>query len=105
LLARDRMGVKPLVYIQRGPRLLFASEIKSLLEDPTVARDIDYDVLSQYLSFFAIPEPHSLLRGVKRVPAGNVLIFEGGKARIEKYWDIDFTEAPRRSESDWLEEL
>jgi len=105
LLARDRMGVKPLVYLQRGGQLMFASEIKSLLEDPAVPRDIDCDVLMQYLSFFAIPEPHSLLRGIKRVPAGHVLIFENGEARLEKYWDIDFTEAPSRSENKWLEEL
>lgn len=105
LLARDRMGVKPLVYLQRGGQLLFASEIKSLLEDPTIAREVDADVLMQYLSFFAIPEPHSLVRGIKRLPAGHVLIFENGEERLEKYWDIDFTEAPARGESAWLEEL
>lgn len=105
LLARDRMGVKPLVYLQRGQQLMFASEIKSLLQDPTVARNVDCDVLIQYLSFFAIPEPHSLLQGVKRVPAGHILIFEDGKTRLEKYWDIDFTESPPRSEGEWLEEL
>ena len=105
LLARDRMGVKPLVYLQRGGRLMFGSEIKSLLEDPTVSRNVDCDVLMHYLSFFAIPEPHSLISGVKRVPAGHVLIFERGEARLEKYWDIDFTEAPPRSEVEWLEEL
>jgi asparagine synthase (glutamine-hydrolysing) len=105
LLARDRMGVKPLVYLQRGRQLMFASEIKSLLEDRTVAREVDCDVLMQYLSFFAIPEPNSLFRGIKRVPAGHTLIFEDGEARLEKYWDIDFTEAPARSEREWLEEL
>jgi asparagine synthase (glutamine-hydrolysing) len=105
LLARDRMGVKPLVYLQRGQQLMFASEIKSLLEDPTVERDVDCDVLMQYLSFFAVPEPHSLFRGVKRVPAGHILIFEEGEARLEKYWDIDFNEAPARTEREWLEEL
>ncbi|HST22951.1 MAG TPA: asparagine synthase (glutamine-hydrolyzing) [Blastocatellia bacterium] len=105
LLARDRMGVKPLVYLHRGSELLFASEIKSLLEDPTMARSVDADVLIQYLSFFAIPEPHSLFDGVKRVPAGSVLIFERGEVRLEKYWDIDFTESHARSEQAWLEEL
>ncbi len=75
LLARDRMGVKPLVYIHRGSELIFASEIKSLLEDPTVSRRVDADVLIQYLSFFAIPEPHSL--------------FDGGEARsCGKHADI-----------------
>lgn len=105
VLGRDRMGVKPLVYFQQGRRLLFGSELKSLLEDPSVSREIDLDVLVTYLSFFAVPEPHSLLRGVKRVPAGHILIFENGEARLKKYWDIDFTEAARRSEGEWLEAL
>jgi asparagine synthase (glutamine-hydrolysing) len=105
LLARDRMGVKPLVYAQRGGRLLFGSEIKSLLEDPEVSREIDFNVLISYLSFFAIPEPHSLLLGIKRVPAGHILIFENGEARLKKYWDIYFAEGERRSEGQWLEEL
>lgn len=105
VLARDRMGVKPLVYAQQGRRLLFGSELKSLLEDPLLAREIDQDVLVTYLSFFAVPEPYSLLRGVKRVPAGHILIFENGGARLQKYWDIDFTESAGRSEKEWLEEL
>jgi asparagine synthase (glutamine-hydrolysing) len=105
LLARDRMGVKPLVYAQRGRRLMFGSEIKSLLEDRSLEREIDYDVLISYLSFFTIPEPRSLLRGIKRVPAGHVLIFENGAARLKRYWDIDFSRTDSRDERDWLEEL
>lgn len=105
VLGRDRLGVKPLVYFQQGRRLLFGSEIKSLLEDPSVLREIELDVLVTYLSFFAIPEPYSLLHGVKRVPAGHILIFENGETRLKKYWDIDFTEAEKQSEGKWLEEL
>jgi asparagine synthase (glutamine-hydrolysing) len=105
LLARDRLGVKPLVYAERGRRLVFGSEIKSLVEDPGVSREIDFDVLVQYLSFSAIPEPHSLMKGIKRVPAGHILIFEKGEARLKKYWDIDFSQIDKRSERRWLEEL
>ena len=105
LLGRDRMGVKPLVYMQQGRRLLFASEIKSLLEDPLVARDLNAEALVSYLSFFAVPEPHSLFTKVQRLPAGHLLIFEGGVARLKKYWEIDFRDDDTRSERAWLEEL
>lgn len=104
LLARDRMGVKPLAYVQRGRRLLFASEIKSLLEDSRVARDVNRDSLVSYLSFFAVPEPHSLFTAVQRLPAGHLLIFENGASRLKKYWEIDFRDDPSRNERDWLEE-
>jgi len=104
LLARDRMGVKPLAYVQQGRRLLFASEIKSLLEDPSVARDVNRESLVSYLSFFAVPEPHSLFTAVQRLPAGHLLIFENGAARLKKYWDIDFRDDPPRSERAWFEE-
>src|SRR4051794_21449303 len=83
LLGRDRMGVKPLVYVQQGRRLLFASEIKSLLEDPLVARDMNAEALVSYLSFFAVPEPHSLFAKVQRLPAGHLLIFQDGTARLK----------------------
>ncbi|MEN3335995.1 MAG: hypothetical protein V7641_5360 [Blastocatellia bacterium] len=105
LLARDRMGVKPLAYVQQGRRLLFASEIKSLLEDPSVARDLNREALVGYLSFFAVPEPHSLFTNVQRLPAGHLLIFENGAARLKKYWEIDFRDDGPRTERAWLDEL
>src|ERR1044071_4539006 len=105
LLARDRMGVKPLAYVQRGRRWLFASEIKSLLEDPSLAREVNRASLVSYLSFFAAPEPQTMFNEVQRLPAGHLLIVENGQARLRKYWDIDFNEDHSCSERAWLEEL
>jgi asparagine synthase (glutamine-hydrolysing) len=105
LLARDRMGVKPLAYVRRGRRLWFASEVKSLLEDPTLTRDLNHEALIGYLSFFAVPEPQSLFKEVERLPAAHLLIFEKGETRLKRYWDVEFNEDRSRSERDWLEQL
>jgi asparagine synthase (glutamine-hydrolysing) len=105
LLARDRLGVKPLAYVRRGGRLWFASEVKSLLEDPTITREVNREAIVGYLSLFAVPEPQSLFQGVERLPAGHLLIFEDGAARIKRYWDVEFNEDRSRNESDWLDQL
>jgi asparagine synthase (glutamine-hydrolysing) len=105
LLARDRMGVKPLVYYHDGARLVFASEIKSLLADPAVPRVVDPDVLLQYLSFFAVPEPNSLLKGIRRLPAGHLAVFENGRLRTTQYWDVTAAEGGPQSDNAWLDEL
>ena len=105
LLARDRMGVKPLAYVQRGRRWCFASEIKSLLEDPSLTREVNRTSLMSYLSFFAAPEPQTMFNDVQRLPAGHLLIVENGEARLKKYWDIDFNVDESRGERAWLEEL
>lgn len=105
LLARDRMGEKPLTYVHRGGRLWFASEIKSLLQDPKIPRRLDPDALMGYLAFFSVPEPLGLLADVRKVPAGHVLAFEGGEARLTRYWDPPCGPAEERSEEAWLDEV
>src|SRR6476646_9167622 len=72
-LARDRLGVKPLVYAQTPDALVFGSEIKALTASGLVSRELDVTALPHYLSFFAVPEPYSLVRGVRRLPAGHTL--------------------------------
>ena len=74
LLARDRLGKKPLYYTVVGGRLLFASEIKGLLAHPDVARDIDPEGLNQYLTFGNVPAPHTLFAGINKLPAAHRLI-------------------------------
>jgi asparagine synthase (glutamine-hydrolysing) len=105
LLARDRLGVKPLAYVRRGRRLWFASEVKSLLEDKALRREVNREALVGYLSFFAVPEPQSLFAGVERLPAGHLLIFENGETRLKRYWDVDFNVDESRTERVWLERL
>jgi asparagine synthase (glutamine-hydrolysing) len=103
LLARDRLGVKPLAWVQRGERLWFASEVKSLLEDPEIPRELSPEALLGYLTFFAVPEPQGLLAAVRKVPPGHVLAFENGTATLSRYWDPGCGPIEERTEEAWLD--
>jgi asparagine synthase (glutamine-hydrolysing) len=87
LLARDRMGKKPIYYTVVDGRLLFASELKALLEHPAVPRRLDLVALDQYLTFSNVPEPRTLFDGIRKVPAAHHLTCgPDGALRIERYW-------------------
>ncbi len=87
LLARDRMGKKPIYYAVVAGRLLFASEVKALLEHPDVARRLDLAALNQYLTFSNVPEPRTLFEGIRKVPAGHALTCDRhGRIAVERYW-------------------
>jgi asparagine synthase (glutamine-hydrolysing) len=87
-LARDRVGVKPLYFYQQGGRLVFASEIKALLAHPALAAEVDEQSLYHYLSFLTTPAPATLFRGVRKVPAGHVLVCRrDGELETTRYWD------------------
>ena len=80
LLARDRAGIKPLHYTERGGRLYFGSEIKSLLAAGAVDREIDLEALDHYLSFLYAPRDRSLFKGVRKLPPGHLLRWQDGRA-------------------------
>jgi asparagine synthase (glutamine-hydrolysing) len=87
LLARDRLGKKPLYYTLSGGRLLFASEIKALLQYPGIARDVDIEALGHFLTFSNTPAPFTLFRNIRKLPAAHWLICEAdGTVRTERYW-------------------
>ncbi|HWC77529.1 MAG TPA: asparagine synthase (glutamine-hydrolyzing), partial [Blastocatellia bacterium] len=95
VLARDRIGVKPLYYSVKGGRLLFASEIKAILAHPTVDRDIDEEALYHYLTFLTTPAPQTLFAGIQKLPAGCMLTCdEHGDVKVIRYWDAV---VPRRT--------
>src|SRR3712207_2948722 len=88
VLARDRVGVKPLYYYLGGGRLIFASEIKAILAHPAVSADLDEESLAHYLSFLTTPAPRTLFRGVNKLPAGHLLVCErGGEVKEVRYLD------------------
>ena len=88
VLARDRAGVKPLYFHQRHGRFIFASEIKAILEHPSVTAEVNEEALYHYLTFVTTPAPQTLFRGVQKLPAGHMLVIDrGGEARITQYWD------------------
>ena len=94
VLARDRVGIKPLYYAQTGDRLVFGSEIKSILAAPGIAREIDEDAVNAYLTLQYVPSPRTMLKGVRKLPPGHVLVWEDGEIRIEQYWDVVYDDDP-----------
>ncbi len=90
VLARDRVGKKPLLYTVRNGDLLFASELKALLTVPDLAPALDLESLDEYLAFGYIPHPHTIFRGIAKLPPGHVLIWQGGDVRLERYWSLEF---------------
>jgi asparagine synthase (glutamine-hydrolysing) len=88
VLARDRLGQKPLYYWERDGGLAFASEVRSLRELPGFRADIDPAAVAEYLRLGYVPDPLCIYRGVRKLPPGHVLVWErgGGPARIERYW-------------------
>jgi asparagine synthase (glutamine-hydrolysing) len=106
-LARDRVGVKPLVYAWDGKRLLFASEIKALLQDSALSRDLDWEALRDYLTLHYIPSPRTIFRSVRKLPPASYLLLnlERAEPEIYRYWDLRFAPDPRPSEAEWREGL
>lgn len=93
LLARDRIGKKPLYYFHAGAdRLAFASEIKSLLQLPEVGREIEPTAIADYLKYLYIPAPKTIFKGISKLLPGHYLVLKTGTApQVAEYWDIDFS--------------
>src|SRR5690606_16875266 len=93
LLVRDRAGILPLYYAQVSSGLVFASEVKAILASGLVSAALDPDALDELMTFWAPLAPRTMFRGVEQVPPGEMLIFEGGRARREPYWQWHFPAA------------
>ncbi len=89
-LVRDRIGIKPLYYYQRGERLVFASEIKAILEYDGVARRLNRQALYDYLGFEFVPAPDTMFQDIYKIPAGHWVRWQGGRAELKPYWDLKF---------------
>jgi len=106
LLARDRLGKKPLHYALDGGRLWFGSEIKSILTVAPQLADIDREALLQYMYFGYIPDPLTAFTKIQKLPPGHLLEFEDGKISVRQYWDLPrYGTHPPRSEEECLEEM
>lgn len=98
-LARDRLGVKPLYYAQRGETFCFGSEVKALLPALPPA-GLRIDALADYLTFLWVPDPDTLFQGVYKLPPGHCATFADGRLTVRRYWEMTF--APEeRSEAEW----
>jgi asparagine synthase (glutamine-hydrolysing) len=89
ILCRDRIGIKPLYYFRNGSELTFASEIKAILEDPSVKKDINFEALGLYLQSGYVPAPRTIFNDIFKLKPGHYLISENGDVTIERYWEID----------------
>jgi asparagine synthase (glutamine-hydrolysing) len=105
LLARDRLGIKPVYYARQTDRLIFGSESKVIVSRPDVARALDPAALEQFLALGYVPNPHSLFRGIEKLPPGNFLLVEAGNVRVEPYWELALAPESGRSEASWIEEI
>ncbi|HLC40440.1 MAG TPA: asparagine synthase (glutamine-hydrolyzing), partial [Methylomirabilota bacterium] len=105
LLARDRIGIKPLYYRIADGRLAFASELKALLLDPACPREVSLRALELYLAFLYIPSPLTIFSGIQKLEPGHYLVFENGRATLRPYWELPGNERQLTDRQEILSEL
>lgn len=111
LLVRDRLGIKPLYYAEVNGRLLFASEMKALLQLPDIKKEFNWASVSYLFSFLSTPADESILQGIHKLQPGCLLRFspgtglQGSELQIEQYWDIQFAPDHERSETATIAQL
>jgi asparagine synthase (glutamine-hydrolysing) len=107
LLARDRMGIKPLYYAALPGGLVFASEPKAILVHPEVPRRLDPTALRLYLALEYVPTPHAMFADLRKLPPGHYLTLEQGRLRLQPYWDLRLEPeaSPARPPAHWAAEL
>lgn len=106
LLARDRLGIKPLHYSLHKGRLLFGSEIKAILAASPVLRDISMDGFLEYIECGYIPDPRTAFKEISKLPPGQLLEFTNGQITTRQYWELpDFSTSEPVSEEECLEEM
>ena len=94
LLVRDRLGIKPVYYYHGRESLVFASEIKSLLEAPGIPREVDETALNLYLSLRYVPGPRTMFKEIFKLQPGHLLVVDSSGVHVRPYWDIKYNSAP-----------
>jgi len=105
LLARDRLGKKPLFYYNDPRQFLFASAPKAILQDPSVATEPDPQAIHHYLTYGYVPGPLAAFEGFRKLPPAHYLLLEDGRATIHRYWSLHYLPKRRGSEAELGEEL
>jgi len=103
-LARDRLGIKPLYYYKDNKRLIFGSELKSILQIKSVPRKVDLKALDNFLTFEYVPAPLSIFQGISKLQPAHSLTWDNGNSRIKNYWNFEF-EPNHSSEDEICEEF
>ena len=105
LIARDRLGIKPLYWHDDGERIVFASELKALLLDPTVPREVDEQAVADYLTFQYIPSPRTIWAGIRKLPPAHALTVDERGPRVMRWWSLPVAPNPGHSEEWYRERL
>ncbi|NNF08502.1 MAG: asparagine synthase (glutamine-hydrolyzing), partial [Candidatus Eisenbacteria bacterium] len=103
LLARDRLGIKPLFYRLDKDRLWFGSELKTILADPRVPRTLNRQALHDFLAFNYMPAPLTAMKGISQLLPGTFMLLENGQESIHSYWDLEYEPDHSRDEAYWIE--
>jgi asparagine synthase (glutamine-hydrolysing) len=104
LLVRDRLGIKPLYYYHDKTKFVFASEIKSIIEDRTIKREVNLEALHYYMGYEYIPAPLTMYKGIDKLEAGHMLIVKENEVKIRQYWDVTF-KPEEKDENYFIEKL
>jgi len=106
-LVRDRMGIKPLYYCLRDGELIFASELKAILQHPCVDRQLNLLSVSKYFTYGYVPAPHTIFEDIYKLEPGSYLLFDRNGLRKTMYWDIPLDDKPpsERNAQEWAEDL
>jgi asparagine synthase (glutamine-hydrolysing) len=105
LVARDRVGIKPLYYTFEGERFLFGSELKAFFESPGFHPKLNPAAVQQYLSLLYIPGPDTIFEGVHELPPAHYLVFEDGKLSLHRYWSVRYRGEKLLTGPDWEEQF
>ena len=105
LIGRDRLGIKPIYYLEAGGLFVFASELKAILEVPGVSIAVDDEALAEYLTLGYVPAPHSLVRGIKKLPPATLIVAEGRRISFREYWRLPTDVDRHATEDDWVREV
>ncbi|HHT9125410.1 MAG TPA: asparagine synthase (glutamine-hydrolyzing) [Candidatus Brocadiia bacterium] len=103
LIARDRVGIKPLFYTNINGSLIFASELKAILEYPGIKREIDWRAFDAFFTLSYIPAPLTIFKDIYKLLPGHIIVCEKGQIRIEKYWDIYYQPDYKKSEDYFID--
>jgi asparagine synthase (glutamine-hydrolysing) len=95
LLARDRVGIKPLYYRLTDRSIIFGSEIKAILADPEVKAEIQPEMIDRFLTFYYMPGEETLFSSIRKLAPGTFMVVKNGKTEIKQYWDLHFSPEPQ----------
>lgn len=103
LLVRDRLGKKPLKYWLGPHGISFASELKALLADPALPREVDYQAIDQYFAYQYVPHPATGFQHIQKLPPAHYLVVQDQQVRVQRYWRLDYSHKEQRTEEEWIE--